>query len=183
MSVTLTTNYEFKKPTDGNDDDDWGEHLNESLDLIDSTIKDVSDVADQAAADAAAALAAVGGTALMDVEENAATAGNDTYDVELNALKPVTTLTKTGGVIDITLNNSPGGLAAGKAEEFNFVIHLSGGSSARFFAGTDVTLIPDLGVAGVTLNSQGRHFLKIFCYRLAAGNCIILVKKIGTTTT
>lgn len=51
--MSKTTNYRWEKPTVGGDADVWGDHLNTTLDDIDTTVKAVSDdIATQIAASA-----------------------------------------------------------------------------------------------------------------------------------
>ena len=42
-NFTETTNYSFKKPTVGADTDQWGTHLNETIDGVDSQLKTLAD--------------------------------------------------------------------------------------------------------------------------------------------
>lgn len=179
MTYDLTTNYDLRKPTDANDDDAWGVDVNHALDTVDAALKVVADIADAAAADATAALAAVGGVATMPVTEYGG-ATNVSVSTDPLAWGPFTAITQTGGAFMFTFNS--GLPSASKATKLVMVIKLSGGAVFTLAAGAGVTVITDFPDGSIYLSALGRHLVEFTCYRLAAGNTIILAKKIGKTT-
>jgi hypothetical protein len=179
MSTTPTTNYSFLKPTDGNDDDAWGGHLNTTIDSIDTELKAVSDVADAAAADAAAALAAVGGNATITFFESIGV-GNTGTTVQLDDSSAYMEFSQQSGVHTLTLTST---MAVSKALRKTFVcINLPGGSIA-FVAGSGVDqIISDIGSGGDAITAQGRHIVEVYASNSSAGDCIVVLKRIGVST-